>query len=83
MKVQKKLSEKAVTKLKIEPVYIVPYFPQLNPTEEFFNTVKQDAKKWRPGTEEELMSVLNEEMATLQEESMAKYFQDCLNFKID
>ena len=29
----------------IEPIYIVPYFPQLNPTEEFFNTVKQDAKK--------------------------------------
>jgi transposase len=35
----------------IVPIYIVPYFPQLNPTEEFFNTVKQDAKKWKPREE--------------------------------
>ncbi|CAG8802687.1 17592_t:CDS:2, partial [Racocetra fulgida] len=46
----------------IEPIYIVPYFPQLNPTEWFFNTVKQYGKKWKPRSEEELMSVLAEKM---------------------
>lgn len=67
----------------IVPIYIVPYFPQLNPTEEFFNTVKQYAKKWRPRSEEELISVLTKKITELQEEDMTKYFKNCLNFKID
>ncbi|CAG8523045.1 7145_t:CDS:2, partial [Cetraspora pellucida] len=67
----------------IVPIYIVPYFPQLNPTEEFFNTVKQYAKKWRPRSEEELISILTEKITELQEEDMTKYFKNCLNFKID
>jgi transposase len=67
----------------IEPVYIVPYFPQLNPAEEFFNTVKQYVKKHKPRIEESLRIVLAEKMNMLQEERMAKYFSNCLNLKID
>ena len=67
----------------IEPIYIVPYFPQLNPTEWFFNTLKQYVRKWKPRTEEDLMSVLTEEISELQGEDMTKYFKNCLNFKID
>ena len=67
----------------IVPIYIVPYFPQLNPAEWFFNTVKQYARKWKARDEEKLMSVLTEKMAELQNEDMTKYFKNCLNFKID
>jgi transposase len=46
LRIHKNKKVKELLKQKnIEPIYIVPYFPQLNPTEEFFNTVKQNAKK--------------------------------------
>lgn len=67
----------------IEPIYIVPYFPQLNPTEQFFNTVKQAVKKRQPRSGEGLIDVLAEIKTELQEANTAKYFQDCLDFKIE
>ena len=67
----------------IEPIYIVPYFPQLNPTEYFFNTVKQNVKKNKPRTSETLMDVLTKVINKIQGEDMTEYFKNCLNFKID
>jgi transposase len=67
----------------IIPIYIVAYFPQLNPIEWFFNTIKQYVKKHKPRTEDTLFDVLAEIISEFQKEDMTKYFKNCLDFKID
>ncbi|WNE40807.1 MAG: hypothetical protein mread185_000264 [Mycoplasmataceae bacterium] len=75
--------EKFLKQKKINPIYIVAHFPQLNPTEWFFNTVKHNVKKLPPRTKEALENILAEIIKELQGEDMTKYFKNCLDFKID
>jgi len=41
----------------IEPIYLPPYTPELNPTELCFNFIRQQVEKNKPRTYEELKSV--------------------------
>jgi transposase len=78
----KKIREVAMQK-NIELIFLVPYFPQLNPTEEIFNVIKEYVRKCKPRTEEELRKAIAEIVFKLNEEDLTKYFKDCLKFKIN
>jgi len=55
-------------------VYLPPYCPELNPTELCFNVLKNAARRNRPRTFEELVSLVDE---TLANTSMGGFFRKC------
>nr|CAG8453308.1 823_t:CDS:10 [Entrophospora candida] len=55
----------------IEPIYLVPYSPQLNPVEEIFNVIKQYVRQQRPTTEEELRNAIIRIITEIQKEGLA------------
>src|SRR5439155_21222267 len=69
-----------LTQKNIEPTYLPPYTPELNPTELCFNFIRQHVEKSQPKNLEELRSAINETIAILQEKDLAKYFRHCLNY---
>jgi len=64
----------------IEPTYLVPNSPQLNPVELLFNVIKQYVRKQKPTTEEELRTALTRKMNMLQWEDLTKYFKSCRDY---
>jgi transposase len=77
----KKVKKMAIQR-NLELVFLVPYFPQLNPVEEIFNVVKEYVRRCKPKTEEELRKTIAEIVTKLNEEDLTKYFKNCLKFKI-
>ncbi len=72
--------KEVLTSKNIEPTYLIPYTPHLNPVEELFNVIKQYVRKQRPTTEEELETVLTRKMIMLQDEDLTKYFKSCFDY---
>jgi len=64
----------------IEPVYLPPYTPELNPTELCFNFIKGQVEKYKPETFEELESALEEVLNLLHKKDMTKYFRHCSEY---
>ncbi|RHZ36566.1 IS630 family transposase [endosymbiont GvMRE of Glomus versiforme] len=59
----------------IEPVYSVPYTPELNPVELCFNIIRQSVEKQRPRTFEELELAIDKVVAELQKENFIEFFR--------
>jgi transposase len=64
----------------IEPVYLPPYTPELNPTELCFNFIKGQMGKYQPQTFEELEIAVEKVLTLLHEKDMTKYFQHCSEY---
>src|SRR2546421_3909101 len=61
----------------IEPIYLPPYTPELNPTELCFNFIRQQVEKNKPRTYEELKSVIDKIIDMLNQKDMTQYFRHC------
>ena len=65
----------------IEPIYLPPYTPELNPTELCFNFIKGQVEKYKPETFEELELVLKEVLDhRLHKKDMTKFFSHCSEY---
>lgn len=66
----------------IEPVYLPPYTPELNPVEKCFNITRQYIEKCRPRIKEKLEAFLKEKLEFFHKEDLTKYLensiQECL-----
>jgi len=61
----------------IEPVYLPPYTPELNPTELCFNFLRNNTENKRPRTTEELRVSISKAMKILEEQDLSQHFQHC------
>ncbi|CAG8708247.1 4122_t:CDS:2, partial [Ambispora leptoticha] len=61
----------------IEPVYLPPYTPELNPVELCFKLLRQNTKKKKPRTFEELEASINKATKVLEQQDLVKCFQHC------
>ena len=68
------------TQMNIDPLYLVPYTPQLNPVELCFNFLRKFVEEHEPRTYEELKWVIEKGIEELQEKDITKYFEHCLNY---
>jgi len=68
------------TQINIEPLYLVPYTPQLNPVELIFNILRKYAEEKQPRDFERLKLVIEEKIAELQKEDMRKWFRHCMDY---
>jgi len=58
----------------IEPVYLPPYTPELNPTELCFNFIRQQVEKNKPKTYEKLKLAIAKIINILNQKDLTKYF---------
>ena len=68
------------TQMNIEPLYLVPYTPQLNPVELCFNFLVGFVEDNQPRTYEQLKSIIEEGIKILNEKNMTEYFRHCLDY---
>lgn len=66
----------------IEPVYSVPYSPQLNPVELCFNIIRKSIEKQKPRTFEGLKLAIDKVVENLQKEDLIKFFRHAFK-KVD
>lgn len=64
----------------IEPLYLVPYTPQLNPVELCFNLLVDFVERKQPRDYEQLKSFIEEGIKILNEKDMTEYFRHCLDY---
>jgi len=64
----------------IEPTYLPPYTPELNPAELCFNFIRKHTEKYQPKDLKELKLAIDEAIKLIQEKDLNKYFQHCLNY---
>lgn len=64
----------------IEPTYLPPYTPELNPVELCFNFLRQQIEKSRPRNYEELKGYVDRTIEELNQKDLRKYFEHCLNY---
>ncbi|CAG8655632.1 7252_t:CDS:2, partial [Paraglomus brasilianum] len=62
--------EELIESKNIEPIYLPPYTPELNPTELCFNFIRQQVEKNKPRTYEELKSVIDKIIDILNQKDM-------------
>ncbi|CAG8440272.1 11529_t:CDS:2 [Ambispora leptoticha] len=67
-------------KMNIDPLYLVPYTPQLNPVELCFNFLRGYVEDKRPRTYEQLKSVIDEGIEELSRKPMTEYFRHCIEY---
>jgi len=67
----------------IEPIYLPPYTPELNPTELCFNFIRHYAEKNKPRTYEELKLEIDKIIDMLNEKDLTQYFRHCFDYKYD
>jgi transposase len=65
----------------VEPRFIVPYSPELNPVELCFNFIKQQVEKAKPRTLPELKLAIERAVAKLNRMDLTKFFRHC--FQVD
>jgi transposase len=63
----------------INPEYLPPYSPELNPTELCFNFIRKSIEKQKPRTYEELKLAIDKAIIFLQEKDMTEYFRHCFD----
>lgn len=64
----------------IETLFLVPYTPELNPTELCFNFIRNYVEDCQPTNLEELKSAIDEAIEDLQQKDLTEYFRHCLNY---
>ncbi|CAG8597910.1 9170_t:CDS:10 [Ambispora gerdemannii] len=64
----------------IEPEYLPPYTPELNPVELCFNFLRQNTEKKKPRTFEELEASIDKAIKMLEQKDLTKYFQHCWEY---
>jgi len=64
----------------IEPIYLPPYSPQLNPVELCFNFLRNNTEKRKPRTTEELKSSVSKAIEALEKQDLTKYFKHCWEY---
>jgi transposase len=62
----------------IEPIYLPPYTPELNPVERCFNIIRQYVEKYQARSEEKLKLSIEEKVEFFQEEDMNKYLDSSI-----
>ena|SRR5436190_19464043 len=76
-----RIIKELLTSKNIEPIFLVPYTPELNPVELCFNFIRKHVEDCQPKDLEELKSAIDEAIKIIQEEKdLTKYFQHCLNY---
>jgi len=66
-----------MTSKNIEPEYLPPYTPELNPVELCFNFLRQNTEKKKPRTFEELEASIDKAIKMLEQHDLTKYFRHC------
>ena len=61
----------------IEPEYLPPYTPELNPVELCFNFLRNNTEKMKPRTTEELRESISKATKALEQEDLRKFFRHC------
>ncbi|RIA79320.1 hypothetical protein C1645_840957 [Glomus cerebriforme] len=61
-----------LTSKNIEPEYLPPYTPELNPVELCFNFLRQNAEKQKPRTTDELEASIDKAIKLLEQEDLTK-----------
>jgi len=61
----------------IEPEYLPPYTPELNPVELCFNFLRNNTEKKKPRTTEELRESISKAIELLNQQDLSKHFQHC------
>jgi transposase len=61
----------------IEPVYLPPYTPEMNPVE----LIRQQVEKNKPRTYEKLKLIIAKIINILNEKDLTEYFRHCRNYK--
>ncbi|CAI2187813.1 9793_t:CDS:2, partial [Funneliformis geosporum] len=59
----------------IEPIFLPPYTPELNPVERCFNIIRQYVESCQARNEEKLKSAIEEKIKFFQGEDMTKYLE--------
>jgi len=62
-------------------IYLPPYTPELNPTENCNSVIKSFYRKHRPRTEEELRKVIEEGIAELKKHDLRNYFKSAFDYE--
>ncbi|MCE8163165.1 MAG: transposase [Candidatus Moeniiplasma glomeromycotorum] len=61
----------------IEPLYLPPYTPEMNPVELCFNLIKGEVRKEQPETYEELELAIERVLELLHKKDLTGYFRHC------
>lgn len=67
----------------IEPLYLPPYTPELNPVELCFNFIRQQVEKFKPRTFGVLKLVIAKIIDILNQEDLTKHFRHCSNYNFE
>ena len=64
----------------IEPLYLPPYTPEMNPVEYCFNFIRQQVEKNKPRTYEKLKEVIAKIINMLNQKDLTPFFRHCQNY---
>ena len=67
----------------VEPKYLPPYTPELNPTKLCFNFLRQQIEKHKPKSFKELEMIIAKIINMLNQKDMTKYFKKCFETDIN
>ena len=67
----------------IEPKYLPPYTPELNPTELCFNLSRQQMEKNKTKNKRDLELIISKIINMLNQKDMTKYFRKCFETDIN
>lgn len=67
----------------IEPLFLPPYTPEMNPVEYCFNLIRHEVEKNKPRTYEKLKLVIAKIINILNEKDLTEYFRHCRNYNHD
>jgi transposase len=62
----------------IEPIYLPPYTPELNPVEKMFNIIRQYVEKMQAREKDKLKLVIEEKLVFFQQEETTKYLKSSI-----
>ena len=61
-------------------LFLVPYTPELNPTELCFNFIRSYVEDYQPTNLEELKLAIDKAIVEVQGKDLTKHFRHCLNY---
>jgi len=71
------------TAVNIDPLYLVPYTPQLNPVELCFCFLRDLVERNQPRDFEQLKYIIEQGIKELQKKDMTKYFRHCMDYDFE
>jgi len=75
-----KIIKELLASKNIEPIFLVPYTPELNPVELCFSFIKGQVEKQQPKTYEGLEKAISETIDELDKKDMIEYFRHCYHY---